>query len=196
MGRNIKDCEITNVTKNKIDIILTTDVYIPKNIVKGSLILDKRLLGYAILRNKELKEPKSISKNNNKDEFKEDTYIKTLENFYNNKTKNNIILPKISLKYLNTYSYIMNFDKLSNALNVKNVVLGEFIQTELGLKSFSIKENMLYLKGRTTINKVQKIIVNYIKEYKSCKRCNSINTCNIKIMNASKIKCNECGYTN
>jgi translation initiation factor 2 beta subunit (eIF-2beta)/eIF-5 len=95
------------------------------------------------------------------------------------------------LDYKNTFTQIFNFD-ISNSINTTSQELGFYIKTELGMRDFSIKPNILSLKGRTNINNVQKIIVKYIKEEKLCACCGGINTQKTKIMNVKKLLCLDC----
>lgn len=197
MGKNT-ECIVESVNKNKITLILNNDIYIPKNIMKGALIHDKRLVGYACLRTLQAPFEESFESYLQKhseskvNDFDEECYMKSLEDYYK-KDFGRIILPVIRVEYQNTYSSILNFNKLCKKLCVKDIILGEYIRSELGLKSFSIRENILHLKGRTDSIKVSKIITNYANEHK-CKRCNSIETNNIKVMNVTKLHCNQCEY--
>lgn len=198
LSKYIENCEIVKIfitSKNKIQIKLTQDIYIPNDIdIKAVIIINNRLQGYAkILESKyEKKEDNELIKTKPSNELID--YNELLNNFYDNKIINKIKLPVINLEYSNTFSSITNFNNLSGSLNVTEIILGNYIKTELGMRSVSIRDNNLYLKGRTNIQNVQKVIINYIKEYKLCKCCNGINTI-IKIMNINKINCKDCNYT-
>ena len=106
--------------------------------------------------------------------------------------KTTLNLPRIAIEYKFTFTHVYNFISVTNYLKILPDILGEYIKNELGMRSYTIKQNILSLKGRTNLSNIEQTIKQYIKEEKLCNNCGGTNTFKIKIMNVKKIKCNDC----
>lgn len=201
LSKEIPNCIILDVYKTskcKYKIKLSTDIYLPNDTnIKISILYNKRLYGYGKFSEIKIKENNyKITTNqfDNSSDIRDTLYNNMLNESYqilkDNKVK--LSLPKISIEYKNTFTQIFNFNTISNSINVSQLDLGNYIKTELGMRDFSIKTDILSLKGRTNINNIQTIIIKYIKEEKLCPCCGSINTEHVKIMNVKKLKCLDC----
>lgn len=199
LSRDIPDCivqEVYKTSKHKYKIKLSKDIYIPTDSeLKITILTGKRLYGYGKFSEIKIakeKVVKIVSKSQNL--IESDSYINLLDNVYKiiSENKIKIKLPIINIEYKNTFTQIFNFDIISDAIHTSSHELGSYIKTELGMRDFSIKPNILSLKGRTNVNNIQTIIIKYLKEEKLCPCCGSINTEKTKIMNVKKLLCLDC----
>lgn len=200
LSRDIPGCIIKQVyktSKHKYKITLSKDIYVPNdNSLKISILVNNRLYGYGklcdiIFTDKPKQE--SITTFKTKQEQQE-MYKLLLDSCYKNleETKVKLRLPQIVVEYKHTFTQIFNFDVMSNFINTPSYDLGLYIKNELGMRNFTIKPNVLSLKGRTNENNIQKTIIKYLKENKLCPCCGSINTEKVKRMNVKKIHCLDC----
>lgn len=110
------------------------------------------------------------------------------------KSAEKLRLPVPRTQYKNTFTTIVNFDNLCNALGVSLEDFGKYICQELGLKSHSINGlKQLVLKGRTDEKRVISVLHRYIQD----KRCILCRRNTIKIVRNMGVKqkvCTHCSW--
>lgn len=196
-GKYIKNCKIIKIDKNekKIKIVIPYKTYIIDDI-KISFLKNNNLIGYGeIIKNKD------YEKNKINMEL-QINFTDSLENFYKQykifekqNMKNIIKLPNPIIKFSNHVTTFYNFIEISNMIDSNYSNLGNYIMNELGLKSMSINETQLILKGKADENKVENILTKYLLENKLCKNCYSYDTFINKIQNCKVVVCRNCDYT-
>jgi translation initiation factor 2 subunit 3 len=196
-GKFIKNCKILTINKsNKIvNLQIPYKTYFTNDNMKISFLKNNSLIGYG-----EHKKPE-----HDKTTFKMDLdldFNKLLDDLYDKlhyieklNMKNIIKLPPPIISFSNTFSTFYNFIETSNLIDSNHMALGNFIMNELGLKSMSINDNQLILKGRADENKIQIILTKYLVENKLCKSCFSYNTVVNKVQNCRLLVCKDCNYT-
>lgn len=196
-GKFIKNCKILKFDKSSkiVKLQIPYKTYFTNDNIKISFLKNNGLIGYG-----------EYNKTNyDKTSFKIDLNLdfnKSLDYFYDKlhcleklNMKNIIKLPIPIIRFSNTFSTFYNFIETSNLIDSNHMALGNFIMNELGLKSMSINDNQLILKGRADENRIQNILTKYLIENKLCKSCFSYNTIVDKIQNCKLLICKDCNYT-
>jgi translation initiation factor 2 beta subunit (eIF-2beta)/eIF-5 len=104
-------------------------------------------------------------------------------------------LPIPKVIFMNKSTIVCNFIDITKKINSCDpLLLGNFIQNELGMKGVSINEKQLILKGRANENSIQKILTKYLLENVLCKSCLGSQTTIIKKSNCKFLHCEKCNH--
>jgi translation initiation factor 2 subunit 3 len=126
-------------------------------------------------------------------------YVNTLDKLYEqvhiaHSHKEKIVLPFPEVIYKNTYTTIVNFDRIASALNIVPSILGQYIFIEIGARKFSINgQNQLILKGRINAQQFTKVLSSYTRSIK-CENCGSLDTQVHRILRVKQQVCDKCGW--
>jgi translation initiation factor 2 subunit 2 len=92
----------------------------------------------------------------------------------------------------NTRTFFSNFRKICKKLNRKEEEVRFFFEKELNTDVNINQDGCLIISRVFKVQGVTKILSNYIKEYCTCKECNSCDTLLIKENRLTFISCNRC----
>ena len=201
-GKYIKNCKIKTIDKNKKKCIIEIPYKTYRqDKIKISFLKNNNLIGYGThdgihdgihdeTQNKNLDLDFSI----NFSETLNDFYYK-FEELEKTFMKNIPKLPNPIIKFSNHVSTFYNFIDISNLIDSNHIFLGNYIMNEFGLKSMSINETQLILRGKVDETKIENILVKYLQENKLCNNCYSYDTFVQKIQNCKVITCKKCDYS-
>jgi translation initiation factor 2 subunit 3 len=103
-------------------------------------------------------------------------------------------LPVLSVVFQNSFTTVLNYEKLCSTINCIPFNLAKYINEELSLKSWSINSgNQLIIKGKIKTQSLEKAIIKFCIN-KMCKRCKCINTEIVKVMGVNKLLCKDCDF--
>lgn len=196
-GKFIKNCKISKIDKSDkiVNLQIPYKTYFTNDNIKISFLKNNSLIGYGEYKKSEY--DKTTFNIDLKFDFNNSLYNLYDKLHYIEKLnmKNIIKLPHPVIGFSNTFSIFYNFIETSNLIDSNHMALGNFIMNELGLKSMSINDNQLILKGRADENRIQNILTKYLIENKLCKSCFSYNTFVNKVQNCRLLICKDCNYT-
>ncbi|QKF93648.1 eukaryotic translation initiation factor eIF-2 beta [Fadolivirus algeromassiliense] len=101
-------------------------------------------------------------------------------------------LEKPEISSVNKKTYISNFKSLCTKLNRDTNDVKMFFEKELQTSVSINQDGGLVITGMFKQPGLLKIFTNYIKEYVTCKECNSCDTEIIKENRITYLKCNKC----
>lgn len=103
-------------------------------------------------------------------------------------------LPVPKCIYKNTFTTVYNFGEICDLINIKTDILGEYIRSELGCKSYSVNSNRcLILKGRTDERKMMIVLQNFISE-RRCIMCKQNTIIIVKNHGVKQKQCKNCSW--
>lgn len=191
---NYMKCMVLDRQKRILKIKLPCSFYVfDDSIIEFNVFNSNRtLIGYAYCQNYGLgKIPKCESSHDTCEDY--DNYTMLLDHFFETKQQKLVMrLPIIRFDYRNTYSRVNNFADIAAALDVSSNELGQFVNSELGTRHFSIQsQGVLLLKGKTNEHNICMVLKSFIKQH-NCIKCNKFTINKIKRMNVTQLICKDC----
>ena len=191
---------ILKSSKDKMRMTVRTSkpIYVfPGENMCFTIIKDKRLVGFGrSLEHERYKLPNGDAfKYNNLPNYAE-MFSKFQEKLeaWNETSRIKTRLPIPKTVYKNTFTTIYNFEAICDILNVTPEVLGLYIFTELGARSWSINGmKQFMMKGRTDEKKIMTLLHNFVMDRRCilCKR-NTITV--VRNMGVKQKMCTYCSW--
>jgi len=116
-------------------------------------------------------------------------YIELGEHIKSNKK---LVLDRPEISSVNKKTYISNFKEICKKLNRKPEDAKAYFESELRATINLSQDGALVITGVFKQAGVSKVLSSYIKEYVTCKECNSCDTEIIKENRISFLNCNKC----
>lgn len=107
-----------------------------------------------------------------------------------NKKKISLVRPEVSSA--NKKTYIKNFKEMCQRLNREMSEVQKFFEDELIAKSSIDAKGALIISGMFKQNGIQKILLNYIKQFVICKECGNGETALLKENRILFLDCKKC----
>lgn len=103
-----------------------------------------------------------------------------------------LLLDKPEISSANKKTFIRNFKEICNKLNRKVNEVQDYFTKELATTISLNQDGVLIITGVYKQSGIIKILSTYIKNYVTCKECNSCDTEIIKESRITFLKCNKC----
>lgn len=120
-----------------------------------------------------------------------------IDNIYQNLKELNtnnkkLIIDRPDVQNANKKTFIGNFRSICQKLKRKEDDVRKFFEDEANAKVTIDQNGALIISGIINQIGIQKILTNYIKDYVTCKECNSYDTLIMKENRIIFLKCNKC----
>lgn len=106
--------------------------------------------------------------------------------------KNKLILMKPEVVSANKKTFIKNFRDICSKIKRSENELKDYFYEELSAQTSIDQNGYLVLQGIYKGANIQKVLIQYIKDFISCKECGSANTEIKKINRIKFLVCNQC----
>lgn len=132
--------------------------------------------------------------NNNMEQYNDNYLIDRLyiELGNHQNTNKKLILNKPEISSANKKTYISNFKEICDKLNRRVSDVQDYFVKELATSISLNKDGALIITGVYKQAGIIKVLSTYIKDYVTCKECNSCDTEIIKENRITFLKCNKC----